>query len=513
MTIDLAFPADTRRPGIGLKLNLKSGPISIGGGAIRALIISTKNATGGSATVDTVLYPDVGSADAVSTLAGPGGLAHDAASRFFEENPTGTLDMAFMADAAGNSATGTFTFDDASPIIVQQQVNVQIAGRTFSIPWSVGVSKVDIATALVTKIANLSNILPVTAANGGGALAVVTNTFKQKGTAGIDCAISISLSGGAGGSAVASGAKLTGGTTEASNANVIANLMPGHEWRAIVQCLSNTDCAIASPTSNLGRMKVYIGGSNSGIGALLETNISACTDSTTNAKAMAAQHDYEYFNHTLWRGAQSLPCEIAAWGAGIYTREIKDDPNHPFINEEAGPKATLYGSPNASADNLSAVEAEDLLHFGVSYVTLNAQGVPRLARPISTYYLDSNANPDDRVLDFSKVFGMMAVASALRIFLGRQFAGKKLAKSLPTGNTPIPPNIVQEKTAKNMVIGFIRDQYVAAGVVDGAKLDASVADGSLVVQVNPSVATQLDMFLPLGIIPPLVNTSIVIVQA
>jgi hypothetical protein len=40
-----------------------------------------------------------------------------------------------------------------------------------------------------------------------------------------------------------------------------------------------------------------------------------------------------------------------------------------------------------------------------------------------------------------------------------------------------------------------------------------LADGSLVVQVDPLDETQLDVFLPLRVVPPFVKTSIDIVQA
>lgn len=508
--LGLAVDPTSRRPGVGLAINLRTGTSTQLTGAQRVLLLSTKNATGGTATTDTVIYESMANADAVATLAGAGGLAHLAAKRFFEEFPTGTLDCIFLAAAAGNTATGSIVFDDTSPITSAQTVTVKIAGYEFQIVWDVAETDITAATRLVAKITALSKFLPVTASNSGGASATVTITFKQKGKAGLDCQYSAVLSDGAGGSITPTSATaMTGGTTEPDVATALLT-MANREWRFILPCLSNADLATASTTSNMGKLKTYIRATDTGIGALLQTAHSACTDSTTNAKAMSNQHDFEYFSHHLIRGALSLPCEWAGAIVGAYARETKSDPNHPMVQLEL--KASLVASEDVAGDDLTAAEQEDLLNSGVSYIGRTAQGVPRLERPISCYFEDADGNADDRVLDVSKVFGMIAVGADLRTFCQRTFRGKKLAKSFPSG-TPIPANIVEEKDAKGLIVGRIRSQWVPAGVIRGDKLDEVIADGSLVIQVDPTDETQLDVFLPLRVVPPLVKTSIDLVQA
>lgn len=507
----VAVDPSSRRPGVGFVINLRSGPSSSASGVQRILLVSTKNASGGSATVDTVLYQSVANADAVGTLAGVGGLAHLAAKRLFQEYPTATVDCAFMAAASGNTAAGTLTFDASTPVTVDQTVTTLVAGYSFEIVWAAGETAIVAATRLVAKVTALSKFLPVTAANGGGTLAVATLTFKQKGKAGLDCTYSSTLSDGTGGSVTAAAARLTGGTTEPSIANVLL-LITNRECRFILPCLSNADLATASATTaNMGLLKTYIRATDTGIGALLQTAHSACTDSTTNAKVMSNQHDFEYFSHHLARGALSLPCEWAGAIVGAYARETKSDPNHPLVKLSL--TATLVGTPAIQSDGLTAAEEEDLLNSGVSYVGYDAQGLPRLARPISTYFVDSDGNPDDRILDISKVFGMIGVGSFLRTYAERTFAGKKLMPTAPSGNTPIPPGVIAVEDAKSLILGQIRSQFVTAGVVRGDKLDEVIADGSLVVQVDPQDETQLDLFLPLRIVAPLVKTSLYLVQS
>lgn len=508
--LGLAVDPTSRRPGVGLKINLRSGTSTQLTGAQRILLLSTKNATGGTATVDTVIYDAVANADAVATLAGAGGLAHLAAKRLFEEFPTATLDCLFLAAASGNTATGTIAFDDTSPITSAQTVTIKIAGYQFAIVWDVGETDVTAATRLVAKITSLSKFLPCTASNSGGSSANVTLTFKQKGKAGLDCKYSATLSDGAGGSVTPTSATaMTGGTTEPDVANALL-AMANREWRFIVPCLSNADLATASTSSNMGKIKTYIAATDTGIGALLQTAHTACTDSTTNAKAMSNQHDFEYFSHHLARGALSLPCELAGAIVGAYARETKSDPNHPFVQLEF--KSALVLTPDPATDDLTEAEQEDLLNSGVSYVGRTAQGVPRFERPITCYFEDADGNADDRVLDVSKVFGLVAVGADLRTFCQRTFKGKKLAKSFPSA-TPIPPNIVEEKDAKALIVGRIRSQWVPAGVIRGDKLDEAIKDESLIVQVDGTDETQLDVFLPLRVVPPLVKVSIDIVQA
>lgn len=501
----------TRAPGVGLKIDLKTGTSSSAGQDVRFLLLSPKNTTGGTATVDTVVNEAVANADAVATLLGPGSMGHLAAVALFAEFPSATVDVIALAAASGNAATGTITFDDTVAVTVSRVAEIEICGRLILVDWFAGETDIQAATRAVTKIGQATKDLPVTAANGGGTLPAVTITFKSKGLSGNDVIYKARLKDGGTGGAITptTRTKMTGGTTEPSPANALG-LVLQREYRLIVPCIGNADAADASATSTMGRIKTHITGHNEGIGALLQTAHSACTDSLTNAKAMSNQHGFEFFSHHLVRGALSLPCEWAGAIAGVYGREIRLEPNHNFIETEF--KATLYGSPNIDSDALSAAEREDALANGVSYIGYTAQKQPRFARPITCYFEDSDGNPDDRVLDIGKPFGAIAVAADLRLYSQRTWKQKKLAKDLPKGSTPIPPNIVTEGAARTALIGRVRSIHCANGTVLETALDEVIADGSLVIQVDPNDDTQLDTYIPLKIVPIFAKHSIVIVQ-
>lgn len=509
----LAVDPTQRRPGVGILIDLRTGASSNAGGEIRYLLLGVKNTADGTGTEDTTIYEDMAGADQVGTIAGAGGATHLAARALFNENPTASVDLVLMGAPIGNTATGEIVFDDSDAVTADRTVLLTICGRQIVSYWFVGETDVQAATRAVTMINRATRRLPVIATNAGGSSATVLLTFKSKGKIGNDATFRAELTEGTGGAVAPNGNEnFTGGTTE-PDATAVLELVKQREYRLIVPCLSNADLATATTTSNMGLIKSHIQSYNTGIGALLQTAHTACTDTTTNAKAMTGQHNLEYFSHHLIRGGQSLPSEWGGVIAGIYGREIRSDANHPFVLKEFRETTEIYGTSNIDADNLTPAEIEDLLNSGVSYIEYNAQRRPRMARPISTYFEDTDGNPDDRILDISKVFGAISVGADLRTQVQRTFKGKKLAKTLPAGRTGIPRDIVTEQDAKSFIVGRIRSQHVAAGVVNGVRLDEVVEDGSLIVQVAPTNETQLQVVLPLRIIPPLVATSIAIVQA
>jgi hypothetical protein len=101
--------------------------------------------------------------------------------------PGGPLQLGFggairyeAVDApSGNAAAGTITFDDSTPVTVDQVVTATICGRTILSDWFAGETDIEAATRLVSKINAATKRVPVTAANGGGTLAVVTLTAKS----------------------------------------------------------------------------------------------------------------------------------------------------------------------------------------------------------------------------------------------------------------------------------------------------------------------------------------------
>ena len=381
-----------------------------------------------------------------------------------------------------------------------------IAGRVVEIVWQVGETKTQAGDKLVSQIGKLSSDLPVTAANVTG---TVTLSSKVPGLIGNDLTLGLTVKDGAGGSVAVSGAALASGTTEASFAAVLS-LISGKEYDLILAVVSNADAAAASATSGPGRVKTHITTYSTGFSARLQQAVVGVTGTLSAAKAGAAQHDSGYLEYVFCQAGRSLPCEWAGAEAGARLREEQPDPN---VNRmRAGYRATLYGASDLVADALTDAELEDALQSGLAPIAYDATGAPLMVRPVTTYFKDGSGNPDDRILDVGRPTGLFAVAKDLRSALPQQFPKAKLIPDLTPGDDDPPEGVIEERDVKAFVIARLRF-WVKKGVVRQDKLEAAIADGSFIVRVNPSDASQCDIVLPLKIIAPLAKFSLVVNQA
>ena len=62
--------------------------------------------------------------------------------------------------------------------------------------------------------------------------------------------------------------------------------------------------------------------------------------------------------------------------------------------------------------------------------------------------------------------------------------------------------MTEERDIKAFIIAELRT-WERRGVIQKARLDAAIADGSLIVQVNDDDPTQVDIVIPLSIVQPL----------
>jgi phage tail sheath gpL-like len=370
--------------------------------------------------------------------------------------------------------------------------------------WAAGANDIAGAAAAVAAINAHTNDLPVTAANSG--TAVVTLTFKVAGTWGNDCLISRVAANGTTGTVTASGAALTGGTQEASIANVLTLVSTG-EYDLILYCTGNTDAGTASATSGPGRLKTHISSLYSGRNAKLQQAVIGLTLTIANAKTGAAQHNFGPLQYVICQAGQSLPCELGGAEVGARLREESEDPAANRIGMLY--TATLYGAIDLVADEMTDAEMEDCLQSGVTPVVYTSSGEMSPLRPVTTYFKDTGANPDDRLLDTSRISGIYAVAKDLRVAIPREFVGAKLSEDLEPGEEPLPEGVTEVRDVKGFVHTRVRF-WIQRGVVVKAKYEEAYDNGQFLVRVNPTDASQCDIVLPIGIVPPLAKFSLVV---
>jgi phage tail sheath gpL-like len=506
----VAVSPSVRSPGLALKVDLLGGAASPGTAPKRACIVGTKASTG-TITANTQLVQGLAGADDVKTYLGAGVFGHLAAKRLFEEYGLALVDLVAPAESAGVAATATLLFDDTTPVTVAQTITAKIAGREIVFSWAAGRTDTQAATDFVTAVGVLDADIPVSAGNGGGALTTVTFTSKIKGTIGNDVLITAVMAGGTGGAITLSGnlGSVVSGTLEADFATALTTIS-GQEYDYILLITGNTDAGAASATSNVGKAKTKVDSLNLGFDAKLQQIVVGLTSTLSNAKTGAAQHDYGPLAYTFCNKGQSLPAEFGGAEVGARLRDVGIDPAANRINTPY--KAQLFGAADLVADSLTPTQVEDALQSGVTPVTYTAQGVCRVSRPITTYFKDTSGNPDDRILDQSRVDGTYTVAKDLRVALPQEFPNSKLSPDLAAGADPLPEGVTEVRDVKAFVIQRLKF-WVKRGVVQSARLQAAIDNGTLIVRVNPSDESQCDIVLPIRIVPPLAKFSLVVQRA
>lgn len=497
---------DVLSPGFYLRVDLVTGDVAVGGAARRACVIAIKG-PGGTATANAVNVSVVGT-DQAKKLAGTGSAGYLAAKAIFAEHRLCRLDMVLVDEPSGGAkATQTITFDDATPVTAKQTLTLNIHGRTLLIDWLVGVTDVDFATLVVSEIAALTEDLFVTSANGGGTLAVVTTTCKNKGTQGADILISATLSGGTGGSvAVADGTAGSGTMDITAALAAIATT----EYDLILLCCSNADAVAASTTGAVGKLVTHISTYLSGAGALLQQGVVGVTGAIASAKVGPATHNFGPLQYVPCRAGLSLPFEFGGAELGARMREEQVDVNVNRSNRHDMPyRAVLYGPANLTTGALTPPEEEDALQSGLSTIRFTIAGKLLISIPRTTYWKDVDGNTDRRLVYVSQVTSLFAVAKDLRSFLPARFPGSKLSPDLAEGEDDLPPNVIEESTIAAVIKARIRE-WQRNGVVVGSKFDAAIADGSFSVKVNELNTSKADIRIPLSIIAPLTIWDVVI---
>ena len=497
--LPLAVSPSIKTPGFYLLLNLLAGQVSSSTDPLRILIIAPKSSAG-TATTDT-LYADVAGETAVRGLGGPGTPGHLTAKQIFSAHGRAKVDFIAPPASAGDAATGTLTF--ASAPTSSMTFRVVICGREIYSPWLVGQSVSTAASTLAGKINGKTNDLPVTAS---AALGVVTLTAKIPGPWGNDIQMYADVYEGAGGTLTASGANLTGGTTEPDFANALA-MVAEREYAYIVGCVSNADAQSASSSSNPGKIKTHIDTYDSGNESKLQQAIIGLTGSLASAKTGAVARNYGPMQYVFCQSGMSLGCEFAGWEAGRRALMEQDDPTVNRVGDLL-PEG-IFGPRDVVADKPTAIEVEDALSNGLSIINITQRGELFLVQPITTYSQDSSGSPDDRLFGVEGVSGAYAFARDLRATVPVEFDKAKIVNDLSPEDEDPPRGVTERRDVEAFVMSRA-DVYVKAGVLRGDKLNEAVANGEIFVEIDSTNESQVNIVFPIWIVKPLTKFSAVI---
>lgn len=507
MTIPLAVSPSVLTPGLYLSVDLLAGAASPGGGVLRTVVISPRSSSG-DLTVDTEVR--VGSGEASAGVAfGIGTPGHLAAKIIYDKYPQAIVD--FIAPTAG-AGVATLSVTAAGAPSSNQVVDVDICGRTWEVTWLVGESADDFRDKLIDSILQRTQYLPVTAVSGGSG--VVTVNGKMAGRWGNDVLVKAKLRLAQTGTETLTGAvthtNLSGGSSDPDMTTALTYLA-GKEYHFIMPCLSNYDVENVASANNLSRIVTHIDLYNSGLDAKLQQIVVGHTGSIASGIASTASvnsiNNKEYGEIVTCVNGRGLPCELGAREVGGRLAVESLDPAGNRIGEALD---GFVGSADKIADKPTLTESETALGGGLSIVSYSiATDAEYIVRSITTHHLDDAGGPDRRLIDVQNVAATYIVARDIRSALPQQFAGSKISPDVPEGQEPPPEGVIEERDIKAFIISRLR-YWQRRGVLTQESIDTAVTTGTLIVQVNESDATQVDIVIPWEIMPLLAKMGVTV---
>lgn len=501
-SIPLAVSPTNKNPGLYMSVDLLAGVTSPGSSPIRGLILAPVASTG-DLEADTELRQIYSETDAAAAF-GLGTPGHLAAKALYANHPQANLWVLGVDEPDGTAASVTLTFAvDSEETTAAYEIEVEICGRLIRSVWLAGETVSAVATKLAAAINAKTHDLPVTASANAG---VVTLTAKIKGKWGNDIIVSAAITGGAGGTLTLSKTKPTNGAGEPdwTAALATASIM---EFDFIVPCLSTADVD-ASGSTGAKAIQDHINSLNTGLMPKLQQAITASNAASASApKTGTAARNEATMEHVLCFNGRSLPCEWAGAEAGsrMARREIEPNPNRMGTVLKG-----VYGAKDLVADTPTETEIRDCLDNGVSIVSYNFQGEPIIVRPITTHSRDSLGNPDVRVLDCNEVDALYEYAKDMRAALPQEFHQVKVTRDLGPTDDPPPDGVVEERDIKEFIRARTMEFWVPRGVVQRQKFVEAVENGTLIVRVNDTDETQVDIVIPAAPFKALSKLGVVI---
>lgn len=505
MSLQTAVGPSTLTPGTYLKVNLLAGAGALGAGSLNILLIASKSAAG-TLTVDTEVRAGGGESTA-STAYGPGTPGHLGAKQIYANDPAALVD--FVAPTAGATAA-TLVLTLSGVPTADNAIQWKIMGRSIQTLWANGTSAAAAAAVAIAGINAKTTDIAVTASGA----ATLTLTFKVTGKVGNDCLVQATLVNAATGTEAIAGAltptPLAGGTTDMDVTTALASAA-GKEYHFICLVTSNFDATSNSATSNPRRVATAIGNFNSGLNAKLQQCILGCTSAQSAAKTGAINLNNPVFELVNVVNGQSLPGEFAGQETGQRSASDKIDPSANRIGDPI--IGNIFCSYQPITDTLTLPQSEDALHNGVTPTSYTASGSPYLVRPITTYSQDANGANDVRCLDVQNVSATYIVARDIRDNLPLAFPNAKISKNfVATSDPPDIPGITEERDIYSWIAARLLQWATVKGVLDYNTTVAVIGAGdptlgALVVSVDPSDATQVDIVIPWLIVKPLAKFS------
>ncbi|WP_432473336.1 phage tail sheath subtilisin-like domain-containing protein [Amphritea sp. HPY] len=464
-------PNNLRVPGAYGEFNNDFAVQGLVGQPYTVLIIGQMLAVGTATALEQVQVTSPPQAD---SLFGKGSMLAKMVKRYKDNDLfTKTICIPVVDDVAGSAATGTVTVTGTAT--AAGTLYLYVAGTQVK----VGVAKDDSATTTAAAIAaaiTADSSLSVTASASTG---TVTVTARHKGENGNAIDIRTNYFAGQAlpaGVTVAISA-MSGGTGNPDVADVITAM--GDTWFN-VPVMPWTDAA------NLAALEAELADRFGPMRAIDGVAIAAHRANHAGLTTLGQSRNSPHVSVFESYGYPVSPEERAAMIAAQIAFSAQNDPARPF--QTLGLKGDL--APKES-DRFILSERNLLLFDGISTTAVDAGGVVRIERAITTYTENEFGAPDPSYLDTESLFTLSYLRYTWRTRMLLKFPRFKLGKDGSRGD-----NVMTPKLMKSEMVALAGD-WADLGLIE------SVAQfkADLVVAIDPVDPNRLNMILP----PDLVN--------
>lgn len=480
--------ADDPVPGAYLEINFAQGEAAGSGTPTEVLLMGNK-LSGGSATLDTVVYgpdslvPLQTEQDAIN-LFGDGSELHRMFRAFTKVNQSTTLRAIAVTESAGAKATiATVISNDAT---ANGNIRVYVHDEFVDVAITNGDAVDTIGDNIVAAI-NDQTHWGVTAAYTAGT-DTLDITAKQNGPRGNDIRIQIITSAGISTSfsAGTTDTPLAGGTTADDNTTALSTIDPA-EYYYIVSA--------AWDATQLGAVVTQVNNNAQPTVGLIQRVIAGSTDTLANSNTLAtgrnaARCEIAWSEKNPWE-----PPVLAANQAAVITLfETRPNPRTNYANfgQDATTSAFWYvPAPRLASAHPSRTSIKSALNNGLSPIAVNPNGSTYLVNRITTRSLNGSQN-DYRIRSAHKVtisdfFGKDAKAKTVLQFSGKRIADDPVDGQRPPGGDVVTPNIYKG-ALKRLV-----DDYDNNDLWDNAQL---IKD-KMVVQRADNPRTRIEARIPI----------------
>lgn len=422
MTIDFnTIPVDLRVPGARAEVSNRAAR-SGGGDVPDRILVIGQSLAGATAVADQALR--IFSAGQAVEAAGRGSMLAAMAAVVLKAAPTSEVHILPLDDdAAGTAATGQITVT-AAPTAAGSAV-FYVAGRRYPVTVAAGDTTAAVATAIAAKITADADALVTAAADGSD----VNLTARHKGVAAgaFDIRHSYFAS-----EALPAGLTVTitafaGGAGDPELDDAIANL--GDVWfPTIINPYTDTTALLALEAELLdryGAMRAIQGFANG-----------AATGTVGELTTFGNSRNSPF---TGYIDAGGSPTPAFLWAANVGS--VSHSEPDPSRQRRTLPLTEVLGS--AQGDRRTWQERQALLENGISTHTVDAAGVVRIERLITTYETDEFGAEDTSYLDETTVRLANAVRTDLVAFVDATYPRSKLGDDGSTGPNVVTPAMLK----------------------------------------------------------------------